>query len=199
MTRNITSGLQWLHLPPFSNSTWCLRVLSCSVMSSQLFCDPMDLPGSSVHGIFQARVLDWVAISSSRGSSQRRDWTRVSYIFCTGRCILCHWATGKPLVRIAPKFSVPKKNPFYFKNTLNFSTCSYYYHQTPDLGTFSYNTITCELICIPWRHGKETGSPRGRGERNFSTSPFYRSNSPHPYPFLAGISLFDPSLGPEKC
>ena len=36
------------------------------------------LPGSSVHGILQARVLEWVAISFSRGSSQRRDWTRVS-------------------------------------------------------------------------------------------------------------------------
>ena len=40
-------------------------------------CDPMDcsLPGSSVHGIFQARVLEWVAISFSRGSSQPRDQT----------------------------------------------------------------------------------------------------------------------------
>ena len=39
-------------------------------------CDPMDcsLPGSSLHGIFQARVLEWVAISFSRGSSQPRDW-----------------------------------------------------------------------------------------------------------------------------
>ena len=38
-------------------------------------CDPMDrnLPGSSIHGIFQARVLEWVAISFSRGSSQPRD------------------------------------------------------------------------------------------------------------------------------
>ena len=36
------------------------------------------LPGSSVHGIFQARILEWVAISCSRGSSQPRDWTRVS-------------------------------------------------------------------------------------------------------------------------
>ena len=38
---------------------------------SQDFCDPMDcsLPGSSVHGIFQARILEWVAISFSRGSS----------------------------------------------------------------------------------------------------------------------------------
>ena len=38
------------------------------------------LPGSSVHGIFQARVLEWIAISFSRGSSQPRDWTRVSCI-----------------------------------------------------------------------------------------------------------------------
>ena len=38
-------------------------------------CDPMDcsLPGSSIHGIFQARILEWVPISSSRGSSQPRD------------------------------------------------------------------------------------------------------------------------------
>ena len=44
--------------------------------------DPMDcsLPGSSLHGILQARVLEWVAISFSRGSSQPRDWARVSRI-----------------------------------------------------------------------------------------------------------------------
>ena len=43
-------------------------------------CDPMDcrLPGSSVHGIFRARILEWVAISFSRGSSQPRDWSWVS-------------------------------------------------------------------------------------------------------------------------
>ena len=45
-------------------------------------CNPMNcsLPGSSVCGIFQARTLEWVAISSSRGSSWPRDWTRVSCI-----------------------------------------------------------------------------------------------------------------------
>ena len=45
-------------------------------------CDPMDYspPGSSVHGILQARILEWVAISFSRGSSQPRDWTQVSSI-----------------------------------------------------------------------------------------------------------------------
>ena len=45
-------------------------------------CDPMDcsLPGSSIHGIFQARVLEWVAISFSRGSSRPRDGTWVSLL-----------------------------------------------------------------------------------------------------------------------
>ena len=48
------------------------------------------LPGSSVHGIFQARVREWVAISFSRGSSWLRDWTQVSHI--AGRRFTV-WAT----------------------------------------------------------------------------------------------------------
>ena len=54
----------------------CAKLLQpCSTV-----CDPMDhsLPGSSVHGILQARILEWVAMPFSRGSSQPRDWTRVS-------------------------------------------------------------------------------------------------------------------------
>ena len=45
-------------------------------------CDPMDCspPGSSVHGILQARILEWVAISFWRRSSRPRDWTQVSWI-----------------------------------------------------------------------------------------------------------------------
>ena len=59
-------------------------------------CDPMDcsLPGSSLHGILQARVLEWVAISFSRGSSWPRDRTQVSRI--PGRCFNL-WATREPL------------------------------------------------------------------------------------------------------
>ena len=58
-------------------------------------CDPMDysLPGSSLHGILQARILEWVAISFSRGSSWPRDWTRVFRI--AGRRFNL-WATRKP-------------------------------------------------------------------------------------------------------
>ena len=60
--------------------------------SCPTLCDPMDCssPGSSVHGIFQVKTLEWVAISSSDGSSWARDWTHVS---CIGRLILYHWAT----------------------------------------------------------------------------------------------------------
>ena len=68
--------------------TWKCSI-SHSVMSDSLWpmnCSP---PGSSVHGIFQVRILEWVAISFSRGSSWFRDWTWIS---CIGRQILYHWA-----------------------------------------------------------------------------------------------------------
>ena len=60
--------------------------------SCPTLCDPMDcsLPGSSVHGIFQAIVLEWITISFSRVSSQPRDWTQVSHI--VDRCFPI-WAT----------------------------------------------------------------------------------------------------------
>ena len=66
--------------------------------SCPTLCDPMDcsLPGSSVHGIFQARVLEWVAISFSRGSSQLRDRTgprdQTQVSRTAGRCFTI-WAT----------------------------------------------------------------------------------------------------------
>ena len=56
-------------------------------------CDSMDgsLPDSSAHGILQARILEWVAIFSSRKSSWPRDWTQVFCISCTDRQILYQW------------------------------------------------------------------------------------------------------------
>ena len=58
----------------------CLRAKS--LQSCPTLCDPMDChpPGSSVHGILQTRKLEWVAMPSSRGSSQPRDQTQVSRI-----------------------------------------------------------------------------------------------------------------------
>ena len=63
---------------------------ACSVTQCLAF---RDLPGSDVHGIFQARILEWVAICFSRGSSQPRDQTCISCIPCIGRWVLyqlCH-------------------------------------------------------------------------------------------------------------
>ena len=58
------------------------------------------LPIFSVHGVLQARILEWVAISSSRGSSGSRDRTCISCISCVGRQILSHESLGKPTLSI---------------------------------------------------------------------------------------------------
>ena len=65
-------------------------MLSC--FSHVRLCKPMycNTPGSSVHGILQARILEWVAMPSSKGSSQSRDQTLVSYVSCVGRRGLYH-------------------------------------------------------------------------------------------------------------
>ena len=78
----------WTRLKRLSSSSSSGKSLhSCSIL-----CDPMDcsLPGSSVHGILQARILEWVAVPSSRGSSRTSDRTHVSYASCIGRQVLCH-------------------------------------------------------------------------------------------------------------
>ena len=73
-------------------------VLSC-LSHVQLFVTPMDcsLSGPSVHGIFQTRILEWIAMPSSRESSRSRDQTHVSYVSCIGKWILLPLATpGSP-------------------------------------------------------------------------------------------------------
>ena len=110
--------LEWLPFPPPGDlpnpgieprsltsaggffTTWATREAQrcVSVRLLQLcltLCDPMDYSplGSSVHGILQARTLEWVAMPFSRGSSGPRNWTcisPVSPISCTGRRVLYH-------------------------------------------------------------------------------------------------------------
>ena len=81
------------------------------------------LPGSSIPGLLQARILDCVAISSSRGSSQSRGGTHVSCISCIGRQILYHLShLGSPntTYSIALSFSIIKYYIFNnFHLTLN--------------------------------------------------------------------------------
>ena len=73
---------------------FCVQMLqSCSTL-----CDPMDHSslGSSVHGVLQARILKWVAMPSSRGSSWRWDWTGVSCISCIAGRFFTREPAGKP-------------------------------------------------------------------------------------------------------
>ena len=70
----------WCKEPAYWKRPWYWKSESEVAQSCLTLCDPMDCspPGSSVHGILQARILEWVAISFSRGSSWPRDWTQVS-------------------------------------------------------------------------------------------------------------------------
>ena len=84
----------------------CLEVKWSEVAQScPTLCNPVDcsLPGFSVHGILQARVLEWVTISFSRGSSRPRDRTRVSHI---GGRRLNLWAAREALVCLMDTYLV---------------------------------------------------------------------------------------------
>ena len=89
--------------------SYCLLSFACNIVSCHVIrilqhvhaksfqscptlCDPMDCspPGSSVHGTLQARILEWVAMPSSRGSSQLKDGTHISHVSCTSRRVFYH-------------------------------------------------------------------------------------------------------------
>ena len=78
----------------------CVYVQSCPTLWDPMDCSP---PGFSVHGILQARILEWIAISFSRGYSQPRDQTLISFISCIGR-FFTNWATRKQSL-IKPVFN----------------------------------------------------------------------------------------------
>ena len=76
----------------------CVRACAQSLSYVSLFCDPMDcLRGSSVSGILQARILERVAVSSSRGSSRPRALTPIP---CTGKRFFATAPVGEPVVGV---------------------------------------------------------------------------------------------------
>ena len=70
----------------------CQVIHAKSLQSCLTLCNPMNCssPGSSVHGILQARILEWAVVSYSTGASQPRDLTRLSYVSCIGSWALYH-------------------------------------------------------------------------------------------------------------
>ena len=80
------------YMPGSPSPGMCVCARAKLLQSCPTLCDPTDCspPGFSVHGILQARILEWVAVPSSRRSSRPRDQTCVSYISCISRQVLYH-------------------------------------------------------------------------------------------------------------
>ena len=83
---SFSNALKWKVTSPLiiSITSDCGLTQSCPPLCGLMDCRP---PGSSAHGIFQGRILEWGAISYLKGSSRPRDWTWVSCVSCIGRWI----------------------------------------------------------------------------------------------------------------
>ena len=90
---------------------------SCSVVSDSLWPHGPhgSRPGSSVHGILQARILEWVGIPFSRGFSQHRDWTWVS---CIADRFFTIWATREAQIKQEPTICYPQETHFRAKEDI---------------------------------------------------------------------------------
>ena len=153
------------------------------------FCDPMDcsLPGSSIHGIFQARILEWFAISFSRGSSWPRDWTQVS---CTAldaaakslqSCpTLCDPIDGSP-----PGSPIPG---ILQARTLEWAAISFSNAWKWKVKVKSLSSV--RLLVTPWTAAYQDPLSMGPSRQE------YRSGLPLPSPALQADSL--PSKPPRK-
>ena len=93
-----------------------MLVQSCLTLCNPMNCSP---PGSSVYGVSQARMLEWVVTSYSRGASQPTDPTRVS---CIGRQVLYYSATWEALANSTVKKLVRRKVNHNFAGKQSFMT-----------------------------------------------------------------------------
>ena len=155
--------LEWVSMPSSRGSSqprdWTLCLLGllhwqveslapaplsvCSEVVTQscpTLCDPMDctLQGSSVHGIFQAQVLEWVDISFSRGSSPPRDQTRVS---CIAGSSFTVWATREYVLSIK-QICQNQKQRQLSKNTFEIRK---HFLSSSKMGTI-YQTFACTIL-----------------------------------------------------
>ena len=96
--RKLKSGKAEGFTPDHLSPTSFDSKLSVCVCAQSCLCNPIDCspPGFSVFGVFPARILEWVAIFSSRGSFRLRDWTHVSCIYCIAGGFFTAESLGKP-------------------------------------------------------------------------------------------------------
>ena len=78
-------------------SVSCVYAQSCQTLHDPVDCSP---PGFSVHGVFHAKILEWVAISTSRGYSPPRARTQVSCTYCIAGGFFTTESSGKPRISV---------------------------------------------------------------------------------------------------
>ena len=122
---------------------------ACCLFRYIWLCNPMDcsLSGSSVHGILQARILEWVAMPSSRGSFWRRNWTSL--------CLL-HWQAG--FLPLAPHVKVTRSCPTLY-DPMDYTV----------YGIFQARIL--EWIAIPFSRG--SSQPRDRTQVSCTAGRFF--------------------------
>ena len=97
--------LSWLSCFPLSPTTCCMLSRFSRVW---LFATPWTVALPVLHGIPQARILEWVAISYFRGSSRPRDWTCISSVSCVGKQVLYHYShLGSPSYSLNLTWKMP--------------------------------------------------------------------------------------------
>ena len=114
-------------------------------------CNPMEysLPGSSVHGILQARILEWAAMPSSRTSSSPRDWTHTSFI--AGRFFTYQAAWKAPYIEIFTA-KILNSNKRMFRTSLKLhykGNCSVQFSSVAQLCLTLWDCMDCSMPGLP--------------------------------------------------
>ena len=124
-----------------------LLLSCCFVSKSSSFCDLVDgsQPGSSVRGILQARMLEWVAISCSRGSS----WPRDSWVSCISRWILYPWATSCSATESRPTLCDPVDWACQASLSFTISPSLLRFMTTESVMLSNHLILCCPLLLLP--------------------------------------------------
>ena len=135
--------------------TLCVRAKLLQLCPTLCNCVDYSTPGYSVHRILQARIMEWDAMSSSRGSSRPRDQTHISCVYCM--CLL-HWQVDSlPLAPPDPAITLLDLNPrdenfCLHKNMYTIVHSSFIYNsQKLKTATMSFNRMIKQTLIYPYR------------------------------------------------
>ena len=124
------------------------------IQSCPILCDPMNcsVPGSSVHGIFQARILEWGSMPSSKGSFWLKNWTHVSCISSMDMWILYHWDTWETCLSslsFARLFATPWTAAPQASLSITYCQSLLKIMSIESLIPFNHLILCCPLLLLP--------------------------------------------------